>query len=557
MKCKAMLVAISILTLGISLGFGATVRYHGNPRMIPDQGLLPGNVPGPGPFSFLDPPMFLDSTRSQFGIIYNRVWRISSNGSNVVGIASREYLSSQGYIKLYTSTDSGRTWWVDYFNRPPSLRSPHFDFTAPDRFGFITGSQVISTFDAPLYIRNSGGYGSGVWDDPVQIRPSGETYQDARGIWLGNSSKTICVPMEQGASPIPLMSEVIDTAGNIVSNLQTLFDRNGGSQDYRSGKVVCFGGGPTDGMNIKFSTDGGGGWIADSITIWAGSPDSGWFEYANVIRQDGSTGVLVTMDNVNHPYASQHSAIQFFIKGNPNKVTIFSPGPGQAAAFPTLARKPDNTLVVVFEYVPSGWDSVTWSIGRTFWDLGESHSTDGGLTWTPVRNLTNTPLVSECCPMIARFIGSNNWMHIVYGTSWRSSQPTDTADLYWAAMFGGGQVKTYNWYLKDLIPLGLEERGTQNSGIVACGLGPVSPNPMHGWGKITCQLSRSGWTNLSVYDALGRRVRTLLDCVQPAGRFTAFWDGRDESGQPVPAGLYFFRLSSEGFSSVRKVVVAR
>jgi len=551
---KAFVLAMGLLALSWGLGFGANVRYHGNPRLISDQGVMPGNAPGPGPFSFLGPPVFLDSSRNQFGIYVNRVRRISSNGSNIVGIVIRQYLTSSGILEAFTSTDTGTTWIADpnlNFS-PPSMRYPTINFTPPEGYGFIIAASVISTFDAPWYIRNSGGYGSGLWDAPVQLRPSGESYQNAEGLWLGNSSKTICVPMEATTTGISLMSEVIDTAGHIVSDLQTIFDQNAGTQDCRDGKIACFGGGPSDSMNIKSSTDGGVTWAPDSMVISAGSPDSGWYEWDSVLLQGGSVGVLLTMDDIRHPYAGQHSAIQFFHKGRP-KVTLFSPGPDQAAAYPTLARKADNTLVAVFEFVESGWDSVEWSRGRTFWDIGESHSRDGGLTWSPVRNLTNTDSVSECCPQIARFIGSNNRMHIVYGTS---SLLSDTVDLYWASR-SGSQVKTYNWYLRDSIPLGVEEQGTRNPGVVACGLGPVSPNPMRESGAISYQLPKPGPAALTVYDALGRRVRTLLGGVHPAGRFTASWDARDETGARVPAGIYFFRLQAGNEVKTAKVVMVR
>jgi hypothetical protein len=49
---------------------------------------------------------------------------------------------------------------------------------------------------------------------------------------------------------------------------------------------------------------------------------------------------------------------------------------------------------------------------------------------------------------------------------------------------------------------------------------------------------------LEVYDARGRRVRTLLDGMQEAGDHGAQWDGRDASGRPVGAGLYFYRLTA-------------
>jgi YVTN family beta-propeller protein len=51
---------------------------------------------------------------------------------------------------------------------------------------------------------------------------------------------------------------------------------------------------------------------------------------------------------------------------------------------------------------------------------------------------------------------------------------------------------------------------------------------------------------LDVYDAVGRRVATLVDGPRSAGEGTATWDGHDDAGRPVGAGLYFYRLSALG-----------
>jgi len=555
--------AVVLLALSCGVGFGATVRYHGNPRVVPDPGTVPGNAPGPGPFAFPGNAVFLDSSRNQFGIYVNRVWGTSYNGSLIVGKVIRQYLTSSGILEAFTWTNGGNppgffTTDPNLNTAPPTLLFPHMDFSAPDRYGFVTAGMTQRVMSSGAwYIRNSGGYGSGLWDSPVQIRPAGELYQNVRGIWAGNYR--ICVPMEKvDSTEILLCSIVIDTAGNNVSPLDTLFDRNGGTQDYRDGKIVCFGAGPSDGMNLKSSTDGGVTWTADSLTIYAGSPDSGFYQYQNVILLDGSSGVLLTMDDIHHPYSGVHSAVQFFAKGRP-KVTIFSPGPGQAACFPLIARKADNTLMAVFNYVPSGWDSVQWSIGRTFWDIGESHSTNGGLTWSVVRNLTNTPTVGECCPQMARFIGTNNGMHITYGTPWRTSQPADTADLYWAAEYAGGaQVKTYNFY-KNTAPDtdAVAESKSFEIQNAAFGLSPLNPNPMRGACRITYQLPKPGPATLAVYDVSGRVVRVLEAGERPAGSHAVSWDGRNEVGARVPSGVYFLRLSAGSFSRVRQVVVVR
>lgn len=62
-------------------------------------------------------------------------------------------------------------------------------------------------------------------------------------------------------------------------------------------------------------------------------------------------------------------------------------------------------------------------------------------------------------------------------------------------------------------------------------------------------------TTLRIYDSTGRLVRTLVDAVlQPADHF-ADWDGRDEAGRLVPAGVYFFRLEAGGAAASKKMVV--
>jgi hypothetical protein len=44
----------------------------------------------------------------------------------------------------------------------------------------------------------------------------------------------------------------------------------------------------------------------------------------------------------------------------------------------------------------------------------------------------------------------------------------------------------------------------------------------------------------------GRLVRTLLDREQPVGEYAVRWDGRNEFGNPAPAGIYFYRLMAGG-----------
>ena len=68
------------------------------------------------------------------------------------------------------------------------------------------------------------------------------------------------------------------------------------------------------------------------------------------------------------------------------------------------------------------------------------------------------------------------------------------------------------------------------------------PNPFRTSTTITYEVEQPGSVTVTVYDALGRKVKTLVDARQPVGSHAVVWDGRDAGGQPVAAGTYFYRL---------------
>jgi hypothetical protein len=70
-----------------------------------------------------------------------------------------------------------------------------------------------------------------------------------------------------------------------------------------------------------------------------------------------------------------------------------------------------------------------------------------------------------------------------------------------------------------------------------------SPNPFNPVTTLSFSLLGSADVRLSVYDAAGREVATLLDRNMEAGAHSAVWDGRDREGRTLPSGVYFARLS--------------
>lgn len=83
----------------------------------------------------------------------------------------------------------------------------------------------------------------------------------------------------------------------------------------------------------------------------------------------------------------------------------------------------------------------------------------------------------------------------------------------------------------------------------------AAPNPFREDTAIAWEASRPGAVDVAVYDARGRRVRGLYHGAREAGSCETAWDGRDEAGAKLPAGVYFVRaMATSGESNVCRVV---
>lgn len=77
------------------------------------------------------------------------------------------------------------------------------------------------------------------------------------------------------------------------------------------------------------------------------------------------------------------------------------------------------------------------------------------------------------------------------------------------------------------------------------------PNPFNPTTEITYSLAQPDHVTLSVYNAKGQHVRTLVDTHQDASTHTVVWDGRDNRGTLQPSGLYMCRMHAQDSGMVR------
>lgn len=85
------------------------------------------------------------------------------------------------------------------------------------------------------------------------------------------------------------------------------------------------------------------------------------------------------------------------------------------------------------------------------------------------------------------------------------------------------------------------------------------PNPFNPTTTIAFTLPGQGalHTTLRIYNILGQRMRTLLDARLESGCHIATWDGRDDSGQSVSSGVYFYSLRAGSLAGRRKMVLLK
>ena len=80
------------------------------------------------------------------------------------------------------------------------------------------------------------------------------------------------------------------------------------------------------------------------------------------------------------------------------------------------------------------------------------------------------------------------------------------------------------------------------------------PNPFNPITTIRYDLPEDGPVSIIIYDLMGREIKTLVKQVSAPGRYSVNWNGTNQWGKQIASGMYFYRMETPGYQSVKKLI---
>jgi len=339
-----------------------------------------------------------------------------------------------------------------------------------------------------------------------------------------------------------------------------------------------------------------GGPMADIYGNWYGSLQRGislpglsasacdWADFDN----DGHMDILMTGFGVDGPSSSIHSYLDL------NSYDELSPG--LRGVYDGAASWVDFDGDGALDILISGWgqqSAVTNLYRNAFAPPNTppqaplspaSYFVDGvlELRWmagsdaeTPVEGLTynlrvgSTPGGSDILSAMAdpatghRYVrGFGNVINsaVADTTSWRIARfdLLGLDEVYWSVQTVDEAFAGSPFIAEQIAPLsGLSAVGPEPELPRSFALQGNYPNPFNPLTTVAFDLPQTERVDVVIYDVAGRQVRKLVGEPLPAGRHRVKWNGTDDRGQPVGAGVYLYRMTAGVFSDSRRMVLVR
>lgn len=132
-----------------------------------------------------------------------------------------------------------------------------------------------------------------------------------------------------------------------------------------------------------------------------------------------------------------------------------------------------------------------------------------------------------------------------------------TVGQVWVGEMQGGSYKMGIGWACEGSPTKVEEEDEDENIPSKFSLSQNYPNPFNPTTRIEFSLAKSGFVSLNVYDILGKRVRTLVSGDLSSGYRSVLWDGKNEQGEEVASGIYFYRIKAGEFAESKKMILMK
>lgn len=83
------------------------------------------------------------------------------------------------------------------------------------------------------------------------------------------------------------------------------------------------------------------------------------------------------------------------------------------------------------------------------------------------------------------------------------------------------------------------------------------PNPFNPYTKIEFGIPELTFVKVSVYNSIGQEVRTLVNSTLPSGNYSIIFDAKDNYGNNLSSGIYFYSIVSKSFSETKRMVLVK
>lgn len=239
-----------------------------------------------------------------------------------------------------------------------------------------------------------------------------------------------------------------------------------------------------------------------------------------------------------------------------------------------LARALDN--------VPPSAVSFTYERGhhsvKVMWTETGDDSTVGAATVAAIRWSTTTPLNNETAfngvnatavPLDIP-LGGSGTEHCITFTDLAANHTyyvavkLEDGEFNWSSIasgsvstLGSGNTEVEECPLINRLAEAHAPVTTTDGSAPVWALDQARPNPTSGKASIDYSVKVGGPVRIGIYNVAGRLVRTLVNEIQSPGRHTAAWDGTSTDGSEVRGGVYFYRMTADGWKSDHRLVVLR